>query len=105
MAHGTWEGKDAHHPEVRSLFDRDAMLSSDWYAARLEAKASADRRLWEKHVADLSAFLGRSSRLQAGELADVDQQLQRAQQQLAELQSGNATELYHGTLGLEPAFA
>lgn len=105
MAHGNWEGKDSHDPGFRALFTREAMLGSDWYAERLEAKAKADRQLWEKHVADLSTFLGRSSRLRAVELADVDERLKQAREQLASLQSGDAVNLYQGTIGLDPALA
>lgn len=38
MAHGHWEGKDAHSPDVRAMFDLDAMLQSDWYRKRLQTK-------------------------------------------------------------------
>ena len=104
MAHGEWEGKTVHDPEVRALFTREAMLSSDWYAARLEAKVRADRRLWERHVADLSDFLQKRSRLQAGELADMNEQLKQAKAELEALQGSDASQLYAGTLGLDPAF-
>src|SRR5690606_2612900 len=38
MAHGHYEGRGIHDPEIRGLFDRDAVLSSDWYRERLVAK-------------------------------------------------------------------
>ena len=104
MAHGEWEGKTVHDSEVRALFTREVMLSSDWYAARLEAKVRADRRLWERHVSDLSEFLERRSRLQAGELKDMDEQLKQARAELEALQGDDAAKLYAGTLGLDPAF-
>jgi hypothetical protein len=31
MARGHYNGKDAHHPEIRALFTREALLGSDWY--------------------------------------------------------------------------
>ena len=31
MAHGNWEGKGLMDTEFRSLFNPEAILSSDWY--------------------------------------------------------------------------
>src|SRR5262249_17822923 len=38
MAHGTFEGKDAHHPAIRGLFTLEALQTSEWYQQRLAAK-------------------------------------------------------------------
>src|SRR5690606_10197395 len=53
MAEGTWKGMDETHPEFRRLFTREAMLASDWYAARLDARQQQEIARWEKHVAYL----------------------------------------------------
>lgn len=57
MARGSFEGKTAADPEVRALFDRETVLDSDWYGARLEAKLVIKRACLEGHVASLEAFL------------------------------------------------
>jgi hypothetical protein len=59
MANGNFEGKDAHHPDVRKLFTRESLLASDWYKARLKAKQQVDVKLWERHAAYLADFAGR----------------------------------------------
>ncbi|HYP17943.1 MAG TPA: hypothetical protein VEQ65_12095, partial [Opitutus sp.] len=59
MRDGKWEGKGADDPAFRALFTREAMLSSDWYAARLEAQRVVDAHLWEKHARYLEKFLRR----------------------------------------------
>ena len=64
MAHGTWQGRSAGDPVFRALFNRETMLASEWYAARLEARAALDRRLWARHARDLRQFLNRRTRLQ-----------------------------------------
>jgi hypothetical protein len=46
MAHGHYEGKDVHHPEIRSLFTREAVLASDWYQERLRSKQARDIARW-----------------------------------------------------------
>ena len=53
-------GRDAHHPAIRALFTREALLASDWYHERLTAKQQRDIALWERHVRSLSEFLART---------------------------------------------
>ena len=60
MADGQFEGKDAHHPEVRALFTREALLSSDWYQERLAVKQLRDVALWKRHARSLTEFLARA---------------------------------------------
>ena len=55
MAHGAFEGKDAHHPDIRRLFTLESLRASDWYRERLAAKQRVDDRLWRRHVAALDA--------------------------------------------------
>jgi hypothetical protein len=57
MAHGHWNGMDASAPEVRALFDRETVLKSDWYAARLDKFLDLQKALYERHRHALKAFL------------------------------------------------
>ena len=50
MAHGHYEGRDVHDPSLRQMFTREALLSSDWYRARLTVKQQRDVALWTRHV-------------------------------------------------------
>jgi hypothetical protein len=50
MAKGSFEGKDASHPDIRHLFTREYLLSSDWYEQRLVLKQELDIQLWHKHT-------------------------------------------------------
>ncbi len=102
MAEGRWEGKTANDLEVRQLFSLEAMLESDWYRARLQARATTAHRLWERHVADLSSFLERRTRLQPAERAAMEEKLQHAREQLLDLEKTGA-QRYAGSLGLDPA--
>lgn len=102
MARGEWEGRDARDPVVRAMFSRDEMLASDWYAERLEAKLRFDRNLWKRHVADLSDYLERRSRLQAVEREEVARKLSVAEAELCQLEAADSAQRYRGTLGLDP---
>jgi len=57
MAYGHYEGKDLKHPDIRAMFTREATLASDWYQARLDAKAKADQKICDRNVAYLKSFL------------------------------------------------
>lgn len=105
MAHGTWEGRTAGDPVFRALFNRDAMLASSWYAARLEARVALDRRLWIRHANDLRAFLDRRSRLQTSEQNEMQARLTAAEAALVALEAPDAASRYAGTLGVDPVLA
>ena len=55
MATGTFEGKDASHPDIRAMFTLDYLLGSEWYRDRLRAKQRKDIALWKRHVAYLES--------------------------------------------------
>ena len=57
MAHGQYEGKKITDPSIRALFTREALIDSDWYKARLDAKAGVDQALWRRHLSYLESFL------------------------------------------------
>ncbi len=50
MAEGSFQGKDASHPEIRHLFTREYLLTSDWYQQRLALKQQLDVELGQKHI-------------------------------------------------------
>jgi phosphoenolpyruvate carboxykinase (diphosphate) len=102
MAHGHWEGKDVHHPEVRRLFARETVLKSGWYEERLRVCQAREASLWRRHVAALEEVLSRpgsSSSLAALNLSD---RLALARAELKRLQSPAALDSLTGTLGADP---
>ena len=98
MAHGNWEGKTLADPGIRGLFDRDAVLASDWYAARIQAKVDLDAGHLKKRIAYLEAHedqviqLNRTDDLAEARTAlnDLETNPEAAKQRLT------------GTLGLDP---
>jgi phosphoenolpyruvate carboxykinase (diphosphate) len=56
MATGSFEGKDANHPEIRAMFTREYLLASDWYRERLLTKQRKDIALWRRHLAYLDGY-------------------------------------------------
>ncbi|MES9855720.1 MAG: hypothetical protein ABW166_03830 [Sedimenticola sp.] len=102
MATGEYEGKDVHHPEIRAMFTRDYLLSSDWYAQRLEIKQQRESQLWQRHCDYLKSFLERPGYADAAEKLSIQERLDSAQQRLSYVQSGDYRKSLVGTLGADP---
>ncbi len=61
MRDDEYDGKPLSHPEIRALFTREALLSSDWYAHRQSQKRAGEIALLRRHVTYLEGFLSRPS--------------------------------------------
>jgi hypothetical protein len=102
MATGSWDGRDARHPDVRALFTREHLLASDWYRARLVAKQKRDVAVWKRHVANIDAFLNNPLyRDEAGRL-DLRTKHHRAAAELKRASAQQYVEELVGTLGVDP---
>lgn len=102
MAHGTYEGKTIDHPEIRGLFTRESMLSSDWYRARLLMKQKREVTLYSRHVASLSAFLARPGYASVCDRLHIASRLELARQELERVSSPAYLEDLQGSLGADP---
>jgi len=102
MMEGSYEGRGLEHPDVRRLFTREAMLKSDWYAERLNAKQAVDTRLWNRHVSYLEAFLARTSHAREARRLGIPDRLESARRQLKSVQSPGYVESLSGTIGAQP---
>ena len=102
MAYGNYEGKDAHHPEIRAMFDREAMLASEWYAARLRTKQVREDRLWQHHVDYLTEYAANPNHQELVERFSLTARLEQAKRSLEEIRSPAYLASLHGTLGAEP---
>ncbi|HWB83032.1 MAG TPA: hypothetical protein VG675_02750 [Bryobacteraceae bacterium] len=99
MAHGAYEGKRREDPEIRAMFERESVLSSDWYRERLRTKQARDRDLWSRHVAALEEFLGQSAE---GDSLDLQNRLREGRAQLARVSSPAYLDELVGTIGADP---
>ena len=102
MAHGNYQGKDVHHPEIRDLFTRNYLLASEWYRQRLEAKQQRDVALWQRHVHSLRQFQHLPSHADVAEKLDIAGLLERAQARLEQVRSPLYLESLVGTIGADP---
>jgi hypothetical protein len=102
MAHGLHEGKDAHHPDIRALFTRQALESSNWYQDRLVAKQQVDETLWKRHVAALDSWLAENARADNELIGRIRSRRDLAIRELRQVQSADYLARLRGTLGVQP---
>jgi hypothetical protein len=101
MLNDEWEGKGLDDPNVRRLFTRESLLASDWYAARLKAKQTVDRKLWRRHVEYLDKFSKRASHADEAARLGISDRLARARITLESIESPAYVQKLAGTLGAE----
>ena len=102
MAYGEYEGKDAQHPDIRALFTRENLLTSDWYRERLQAKQQRDIELWQRHVDYLEDFLARKSHADVAGNLNIAGKLEKARARLVYIASEDYLQDLSGTLGADP---
>lgn len=103
MAYGNYEGKTAQDPEVRELFDMDAIFQQSWYLDRLKAKASHDVTSLKKQIDDLSRFLEKDTHQAVASKLGMEARLKNARQKLECLESPEYVKSLQGTIGLDPS--
>lgn len=102
MAHGQFERCDVGHVKVRSLFTRENMLASEWYADRLRAKQRVDARLWQRHVSYLTRFITKPHYAEEAARLGIEDKLHEARNNLKRINSPAYLDELRGTLGANP---
>ena len=99
------EGWDLTSPEFRALFERENILSSSWYAARLDAKVARDTRQAHQAIEDLTRFYTAENNEEVIERLSIEGRLAEARAWLDKVTSPAYREHLVGTLGLQPSLA
>ena len=90
-------------PEVRNLFDREAVLASDWYQARLDAKVIVEQRLVAKKIAAVKEFETLASHEGERARLKLAEKLAAANERAARYQTTEYRQSLIGTIGTDPA--
>ena len=105
MAHGTTaDGHTLHSPEVRNLFSREAVLASDWYAARLDAQQEEAIAHTDTGLANLTRFTTTPGNAGVVERLVLDARLREQRELASWFASTEYRESLVGTIGRQPAF-
>jgi len=102
MAKGSFEGHGPEAPEVRSLFTREHLLASDWYAARLKSKQQTDIAVWTKNVQTLEAYNAVPANSAVVQKLGLASRLTAARAELAKVSAADYLASLRGTLGRQP---
>lgn len=101
LAEGSYNGKQLDDPEVRALFDRDAVIKSDWYKARLVEKQRKDVASYEKHQVYLTSFIEDDRNIAVVAEQGLVAKLAEVEEKLAYFKTDAYVESLVGTLGAD----
>jgi hypothetical protein len=103
MATGSFEGKDASHPDIRAMFTREYLLASDWYKDRLKTKQRKDIALWKRHLAYLETYARDATAAEEDTHLDLPTRRAHTAAELDRVSSPAYLESLIGTLGTDPS--
>ncbi|QZE12826.1 hypothetical protein K4L44_09515 [Halosquirtibacter laminarini] len=101
MAYGHYEGKDLSDQELRNMFDREVVLNSDWYKARLVRKQEIDTHYYEKEITYLNDFISKSYNEEYTEKLALKEKLEALKTQLVFVKSDAYLDKIYGTIGAD----
>ena len=102
MAYGHYEGKDISDPELRKLFEREEVLKSDWYKARLKLKQDKDIAFLVEQIGYLEDFKNNENNAALVAEMDIDGRLAQAKERLKNVESKQYLKELVGTIGVDP---
>jgi phosphoenolpyruvate carboxykinase (diphosphate) len=104
MAYGHFEGKDISDPDLRKLFDRQAVINSAWYKERLVIKQKRDVAFKTQQVEYLKSFINNPVNASLVKRMDLSTRLNMAIDKLKHVQSPDYLAELVGTIGADPLF-
>lgn len=101
MLDGEFEGKTVHDPEIRQLFTREHLLSSDWYQQRLANRQQRDIDLWSRHATYVRRFIDNPHNESVVEQMQLNDRHNVARRHLEEAQAADYLQSLVGTIGTD----
>lgn len=100
MAHGeSAEGLTLDDPRLRERFTRESVVSSEWYAARLDAKQAEDIRRSQQGIEVLSEFMADPRNAAACKEIDAQGRMEQIRTINARARRVEYRQMLEGTLG------
>ena len=101
MAFGHFEGKGIEDSAIRTLFNRDNMLKSDWYHERLLNKQLGDIALWQKHLKYLRDYQSTRQNLNEEERKLIQERISLTEENIKKYKSTDYLKSLEGYIGLD----
>ena len=102
MAYGNYEGKEMSDPDLRSLFERDYVINSDWYKERLKLKQQKDINFYKNQISYLEGFISNAENELLVIEMDLNTRLQNVKKLYKEACSTQYLNSLIGTIGADP---
>ncbi len=104
MAYGNYEGKELSDPELRSQFERDSVLASDWYRERLLLKQQKDIAFLNNQLAYLINFIEQPNNKNFIKEMQISERIDFVKNRLKYVKSEDYIADLKGTIGADPLF-
>lgn len=104
MAYGQYEGKEISDPELRKQFDRELVINSSWYKARLKNKQQIDINFYKKQITYLESFMANKINAEWNDELSLEERLSKAKKELENVKSEEYVQSLVGTIGADPLF-
>jgi hypothetical protein len=104
MAFGDYKGMTVSHPEIRKMFERDYVLSSDWYRDRLLHKQEIDVKMHKQSLHYLDEFMSLEVNKEYVDNLNLSERKSNIIAELEFAKSENYLEFLEGTIGADLLF-
>ena len=104
MAYGNYQGKTLDDPQLRSEFNRNIIIESQWYKDRLKRKQQIDINQYEKQIAYIQKFMSNPLNQEVSIKKNLANELVKANKKLEYLKSDAYLQSLEGTIGADPLF-
>ncbi len=101
MAYGQYQGKTIDDPSLREMFTLEYLLQSDWYKERLLIKQQRDAALWQMNKNYIEQKMGEINESVTDLWAELQSQMENAEQMLEWVNSDSYLQRLQGTLGAD----
>eukprot|EP00980_Cylindrotheca_fusiformis_P031316 scaffold26160_cov103-Cylindrotheca_fusiformis.AAC.2 len=102
MVYGHYNGKSVKDPEIRSMFTRESLISSQWYRERLLKKQQVDLKVWSNKIKYMERFMDLPGYGETVESLQIPQKLVSARKELAFTKTDAYLQGLVGTIGADP---
>jgi hypothetical protein len=103
MRDGVSEGLTLEDPAFRAMFNRESVLGSPWYRARLEMRRELEVRHWNNVSTYIERLLSRTEYAREAERLGLHERRSYARVMLERSRSEQRIGELTGTIGVEPA--
>lgn len=102
MAYGSTNGMTLKTPEFRAMFERDSVVTSDWYRKRLLTFQRNEIALYQRHLKALESFKSKPIYSDLVESMAIKDRLKFVKDRLKICRSAKYVTMLEGTLGAQP---